>query len=466
MLTIWGKQNQRGHGNGFCDGFSRRSFLQIGGSAVGGVAMGGLNLSDVLGMEERGRTGSSNKSIINIYLPGGPSHLDMWDLKPNAPSEIRGEFSPIRTNVPGMEICEHFPRLAKMADKFAIIRSLADSDGGHDCYQCMTGHRKNERGPVGGWPTAGAWVSRLAKNVDPAIPPNLALMYQTGNRTWGDPYKAGFLGAQHNPFNLVGRKAREKSDNMVLKGISLERLQDREALRSAFDKFQKDVDSRPGLAGGDSNLDQALGILTDSKLGDALDLSLEDPKVLARYGKSQEKFQRDGAPKMIENFCVARRLVEAGARYIALNYSRWDWHGGDGMNFPRSREEFPLLDQGLSALIEDLHDRGLDKDVSIVMWGEFGRTPKINTKNSRDHWPRANAAVVAGGGMQTGQVIGETTKNGEEPKKRPVKFQEVFATLYHNMGISAHREEDRVFDGSGTPRYPVDSGVEPIHELV
>ena len=136
------------------------------------------------------------------------------------------------------------------------------------------------------------------------------------------------------------------------------------------------------------------------------------------------------------------------------------------MNFPRSREEFPLLDQGLSALIEDLHERGLDQDVSIVMWGEFGRTPKINTKNSRDHWPRANAAILAGGGMRTGQVIGSTTKNGEEPNQRPVTFQEVFATLYHNMGISAHREEDRVFDGSGTPRYPVDSGVEPIRELI
>lgn len=473
MLTIFGKRESNplgrkriGTGQGFCDGLSRRSFLQIGGTVVGGVAAGGLALNDILGMEARAGIGSSQKSIINIYLPGGPSHLDMWDLKPNAPVEVRGEFSPIKTNVSGIEICEHFPRLAKLADKFAIVRSLADSDGAHDCYQCMTGHKKGERGPVGGWPTAGAWVSKLSKNNDPAIPPNLALMYQTGNRTWGDPYQAGFLGSQHNPFNMVGRKARGRSDNMVLKGITLERLRDRETLRNAFDQFQRETDANPKLSGVDSNLDQALGILTDSKLGDALDLSQEDPKTLERYGKSQEKFQRDGAPKMIENFCVARRLVEAGARYVALNYSRWDWHGGDGMNFPRSREEFPLLDQGLSALIEDIYDRGLDQDVSVVMWGEFGRTPKINNKNSRDHWPRANAAFLSGGGMRTGQVIGETTKNGEEPNKRPVKFQEVFATLYHNMGISAHREEDRVFDGSGTPRYPVDSGIEPIHELI
>jgi hypothetical protein len=462
MLTIWGRDNDPSSiGSKFCDGYSRRSFLQI-----GGAAMGGLALHEILSAEAQAGTGSANKSIINIYLPGGPSHLDMWDLKPNAPVEIRGEFSPIDTNVPGIQICELFPRMAKMMDKFAIIRSLSDSDGAHDCFQCMTGHKKGERGPSGGWPSAGAWVSKLSKNNDPAIPPNLALMYQTGNRTWGEPYTAGFLGAKHNAFNMVGRKAREKSENMVLNGISLERLQDRESLRKAFDLFRRDVDSKRNMESLDTNVAQALGILTDSKLGDALDLSKEDPKILARYGESVEEFQRDGAPKMIENFCIARRLVEAGARYVALNYSRWDWHGGDGMNFPRSREEFPLLDQGLSALVTDLHERGLDRDVSVVVWGEFGRTPKINNNNSRDHWPRANAAILAGGGMRTGQVIGETNKFGEEPSKRPVKFQEVFATLFHNMGISANREEDRVFDGSGTPRYPVDSGIDPIHELI
>jgi uncharacterized protein (DUF1501 family) len=218
------------------------------------------------------------------------------------------------------------------------------------------------------------------------------------------------------------------------------------------------------MDGVDANMQQAIGILTDSKLGDALDLTKEDPHVVERYGKNDERFQRDGAPKMVENFCIARRLVEAGARYVALNYSRWDWHGGDGMNFPRSREEFPLLDQALSALVTDLHERGLDKDVSVVMWGEFGRTPKINNHNSRDHWPRANACVLAGGGMRSGQVIGETNKYAEEPVKRPVKFQEVFATLYHNMGMDAHR--DRIFDGSGTPRYPVDPGNEPLYELI
>ncbi|HUG70909.1 MAG TPA: DUF1501 domain-containing protein [Pirellulaceae bacterium] len=456
MLTILGQADTK---SSFCDRFSRRGFLQI-----GGAAMGGLALNQILQMEANAGIGSSHKAIINIYLPGGPSHLDMWDLKPNAPAEIRGEFDPIATNVPGIKFCEMFPNLAKIADKFAIIRSLSDSDGRHDCYQCMTGRKFGERGPSGGWPSAGAWISRLAGPANKAIPPNLAMMYATGNRTWGEPGLAGFLGPMHNPFNLVGRKAREKSDNMVLQGITLERLQDRDQLRAAVDQFRRDVDTAARMQSVDAYMGQALDILTDSKLGDALDLSKEDPRIVARYGKSDEKFQRDGAPRMIENFCIARRLVEAGARYVALNYSRWDWHGGDGMNYPMSREEFPLLDQGLSALIMDLHERGLDKDVSVVMWGEFGRTPKINQNNSRDHWPQANAAILAGGGLRTGQVIGETSKYGEEPVKRPVKFQEVFATLYHKLGIDAHR--DRLFDGSGIPRYPVDSEIEPIHELI
>jgi uncharacterized protein (DUF1501 family) len=224
------------------------------------------------------------------------------------------------------------------------------------------------------------------------------------------------------------------------------------------------VDSSGMMANMDVYEQQAMGILTDSKLADALDLSQEDPKIVARYGQSVEKFQRDGAPKMIENFCIARRLVEAGARFVSLNYSRWDWHGGDGMNFPRSREEFPLLDQGLSALITDLHERGLDQDVSVVVWGEFGRTPKINARSSRDHWPRVSCAMLAGGGMQTGQVVGATNRSGEYAEKRPVKFQEVFATLYHNVGLDLNGT--RVFDLSGVPRYLVDQGIEPIHEII
>jgi len=457
MLTIYGQKEK--NSAGFCDGMSRRSFLTI-----GGAAMGGATLSQILAMEATAGIGSSHKSIINIYLPGGPSHIDMWDPKPNAPAEIRGEFRPISTKVPGIQICEQFPRVAKLMDKFAIIRSLSDSDGRHDGYQCMTGRRFGSRGPNGGWPSAGAWVSRLGGHVNQAVPAHLSLMYPTGNRTWGEPGKSGFLKRSHSPFNLVGRKPRQSPGNMVLNGITLERLQDRNSLRKSLDRYRRDADAELKMRSVDTYTEQALGILTDSKLNEALDLSKEDPKIVARYGKSDVRFQRDGAPKMIENFCVARRLVEAGARYVSLNYSRWDWHGSDGMNFPRSRQEFPLLDQGLSALISDLYERGLDRQVSVVVWGEFGRTPKINKRNSRDHWPRANAALMAGGGMRMGQVIGETNRYGEHPSRRPVKFQEVFATLYQRLGLNAHR--DRIFDGSGTPRYPVDHGNEPMRELV
>ena len=456
MLTIYGRSSRRAH---TCDGVSRRNFLKI-----GGMAMGGLSLAQALQMEATARLGSNQKSIINIYLPGGPSHIDLWDLKPDAPADIRGEFSPARSNVPGIEICELFPRMSQMMDKFIPIRSICDADGRHDGYQCMTGFKFGARGPAGGQPAAGAWVSHLQGPVNEAVPPHLSLMYPTGNRTWGEPGTGGFLGVKHNPFNLVGKTARSTPENMILNGITLERLRDRTALRNSFDRFRSDLDTSGAMDGLDVYSQQALGILSTSKLAEALDLSKEDPRIVERYGKSDEKFQRDGAPKMIENFCIARRLVEAGARFVSLNYSRWDWHGGDGMNFPRSREEFPLLDQGLSALVTDLHERGLDRDVSVVVWGEFGRTPKINSKNSRDHWPRVSCAMLAGGGMRTGQVIGATNKYGEHAVERPVKFQEVFATLYHNVGLDVRKV--RVFDNTGVPRYLVDDGIQPIHEVI
>lgn len=455
MLTILGRPANKAAG--FCDGMSRRGFL-----TVGGFALGGISLASVLQAEPQ--AASSHKAIINIYLPGGPSHIDMWDPKPNAPKEICGEFDTIATNVPGIEICELFPKMAAMMDKFAIVRSLSDSDGAHDAYQCMTGRKKSDRQPPGGWPAAGAWVSKMQGPVRDSIPAHMAVMYETGNRTWGEPGTGGFIGVSHSPFNVVGRQARSSNENMVLQGITLERLQDRVQLRQSLDGFKQTLDHKGVMDSVDISLQKAMGILAGKELANALDLSKEDPRILARYGKSDEMFQRDGAPQMVENFCVARRLVEAGARFVSLNYSRWDWHGSDGMNYPKSREEFPKLDQALAALVTDLHERGLDKDVSVVCWGEFGRTPKINGNNSRDHWPPANTALLAGGGMRCGQVVGQTNRNGEYPIERPIKFQEVFATLYHNAGLEF--ANTRVFDQAGTPQYIVDQGIEPIRELI
>ena len=456
MLTIFGQRDRRPN---HCDGVSRRSFLK-----VGGMAAGGLSMSQLLALEAQAGIGRSHKSIINIFLPGGPSHIDLFDLKPDAPSEIRGEFSPIRTNVPGLEISEVFPKLAQHADKFALIRSITGADGRHDGFQCMTGRTRNENAPAGGWPMLGSTVSRLHGQADPAIPANLSMMYPTRHRDWGDPHNAGFVGKAHDPMPLVSKDPLAKPESMSLRGITLERLADRKQLLASVDQFRRQVDQSEALRGMDAFTQQAMSILTTSKLADALDVSKEDPRIVERYGKNDPTYQRDGAPKMVQNFLIARRLVEAGARVVSMNYSRWDWHGGDGMNFPRTREEAPLLDQALSALLIDLEERGLDKDVSVVVWGEFGRTPKINKMNSRDHWPQVSFALMAGGGMNCGQVIGATNRLGEYATERPVTFQEVFATLYHNIGIDVRTAT--IEDLSGRPQYLVDAGVEPIRELV
>src|SRR5262249_42727233 len=219
------------------------------------------------------------------------------------------------------------------------------------------------------------------------------------------------------------------------KGVTLEGLQDRVRLLKAFDGLNRTLDQRGVMDGMDAFNQQAMGILTSSRLVKALDLSKEDAKVVARYGVDDPDFERDGAPRMVRNFCIARRLVEAGARVVTLNFTRWDWHGPDGKNFVQGKKDMPLLDRAICALVGDLHDRGLDKDVSVVVWGEFGRTPRINKFASRDHWPQVSCALLAGGGMRTGQVIGATNRYAEHAVRRPVTHQEVFATLYHNVGV-------------------------------
>jgi uncharacterized protein (DUF1501 family) len=461
MLTLLGRPDPEA-AHDFSP-LTRRNFLRI-----GGLVAGGLSLGQLLSIEASAKTGRSHKALINIYLCGGPSHIDMFDLKPDAPPEIRGEFRPIGTNVPGIRICELFPRMAKMMDKFALIRSIVDSDGLHDAYQCMTGRKRKDPRPAGDWPSLGAFVSKLEGPVTPGVPANASLMYPTGN-PFSETGGSGFAGAAHEPLCLVNKNPEQKPEGLVLKGMTPERLQDRVALLEAVDTFRRDADRSGVMEKFDHYGRQAIEILNTSKLAEALDLSKEDPKILERYGPNDPKYHLqepvpDGAPRMIRNLCVARRLVEAGARVVSLNYTRWDWHGIDGKMFPKGREQFPLLDQGLSALVTDLHERGLDKDVSVVVWGEFSRTPRINQANSRDHWSAVNFALLAGGGMKTGQVIGATDRLGEHVIERPVTFQEVFATLYNRMGIDI--ETATVEDRAGRPQYLVDSGVKPLRELI
>lgn len=444
MLTIHGERTR------FCDGVSRRNFLKI-----GALGLGGLTLPDIFRAEASAGSKNSHKAVIMIFLPGGPSHQDMFDLKTDAPSEIRGEFKPIKTNVPGIQICEHLPMLAGMMDKMAIIRSIVGATGDHYAVQCLTG-RSHVKPPQGGWPSLGSVLSKLQGPVDSAVPPFVGLSPKMGHMEWADAGAPGFLGVAHAPFKPDGAG---KTD-MVLNGITLDRLSDRKALLSGFDRFRRDVDATGLMEGLDSFNQQAFGMLTSSKLLQALDLQNEDPKVRDRYGKGDPKNRDDGGPKLMEHFLMARRLVESGVRCVTLAFSRWDHHGD---NFGALRQDLPLLDQGVSALIEDLHQRGLDKDVSVVVWGEFGRTPTINKDGGRDHWPRVSCALLAGGGMKTGQVIGATDRLGGEATDRPVQFGEVFATLYHNLGLDVTAATLR--DLSGRPQYLVD-GFQPMKELV
>jgi hypothetical protein len=438
--------------SGYCDGVSRRNFLKI-----GALGLGGLALPQLLQAEAASGLKRSHKAIIMIFLPGGPSHQDMFDLKADAPSEIRGEFKPIPTNVDGLEICEHLPRLAKCMDKAAIIRSVVGAFDDHDAYQCLTG-RPNRSLPPGGWPSLGAVLSKVQGPVNRALPPFVGLSPKMGEMRWARSGDPGFLGPAHAPFqpNKGGGK-----EDMVLNGVTLDRLADRRALLQGFDQFRRDIDASRMMEGLDAFNQQAFGILTSSQLLQALDVEREDPKVRATYGKGDARNRDDGGPKLMEHFLVARRLVEAGARCVTLAFSRWDHHGD---NFGALRQDLPLLDQGLSALLEDLHQRGLDRDVSVVVWGEFGRTPTINKGGGRDHWPRVSCALLAGGGMKLGQVIGATDRLGGEANARPVYFGEVFATLYHNLGIDVNKTT--VTDLSGRPQFLVDNGLQPMRELV
>jgi len=387
----------------------------------------------------------------------------MFDLKMDAPSGIRGEFKPIHTNVPGIDICEHFPTLATMMDKFTIIRSLVGSSGDHDAYQCMTGRKRDPR-EAGFWPSMGAWVSKVQGPVDRTIPAHVTLMYRTGEQRWGYPGEGGFLGLAHAPFRLVGGKENNlKSDNLTLKGVTLEQLQDRVGLLRSFDDLNRAVDRTGVMDGMDAFNRQALDILTSTRLKEALDLSKETPEVLARYGVDDPGFERDGAPRMVRNFCVARRLVEAGARVVTMNFTRWDWHGSDGKNFVQGKKDMPLLDKAITALVTDLHERGLHQDVSVIVWGEFGRTPRINKDASRDHWPQLSCALLAGGGMRHGQVIGASNRLAEHATQRPLTHQDIFATLYHSLGMNLN--DVREYDPNGRPHYPVENNT-PIRELV
>ncbi len=448
MLSIPGQPTR------LCDGYTRRDVLRI-----GALGVGGLTLPRLLRAEAQAAPAKrmSHKAVIMVYMVGAPPHQDMYDLKMDAPSEIRGPFKPIKTNVPGIEICEHLPRLALMMDKLVPLRAVYGSpNGAHDSYICYTGRQKPNE-PRGGWPSVGSTVSKLLGPTNPAIPPFVGLAPDAGHPPYGSPGLPGFLGQTHAAFRPSG----DVGKDMKLQGIDANRLADRRRLLKSFDRFRRDVDQSGMLEGMDAFQQRAMDMLTSSAVAEALDLSKEDPRVLAMYGKGDPKKHADGAPLNLQHFLLARRLVEAGSRVVTLNFGRWDFHSN---NHKSLKEKYlPLWDRGVSALVQDLHDRGLDKDVAVVLWGEFGRTPKINNNAGRDHWPQVGGGLLSGGGFKTGQVIGSTDRTASEPKDRPTHFGEVVATLYHHLGINPNQAT--VNDLQSRPRYLVDEW-KPMRELI
>ena len=447
MLTISGQNHHR-----LCDGVSRRDFLRI-----GALGMGGLTLPQLLQAETATGVGKSPKAVIMIYLVGAPPHQDMFDLKMDAPSEYRGPYKPISTNVPGIQISEHMPHCAKIMDKLVPLRSVYGSpDGAHDSFICYTGRTVRNQ-PPGGWPSMGSVLSRLNPSTGAAIPPFVGLAPKAGHPPYGSPGLPGFLGEPCAAFRPNGAGM---GDLKLASNITVDRFNDRRALLAGFDQFRRDVDNSGMMDGLDAFTQQAFGVLTSSKLVEALDISKEPQKVRERYGKGDTRNYGDGAPRNLEHFLLARRLVEAGARCVTLNFGRWDFHSN---NHSELLTHLPWFDQAFSALVEDLHERGMDKDVAVVAWGEFGRTPLINKDAGRDHWPQVGCGVLAGGGLKTGQVIGATDRLGGSIADRGMHFGEVFATLYHQMGIDTNQVT--LPDYSGRPQYLVD-GWQPMKELI
>jgi hypothetical protein len=421
MLTIWGKSQR------YCDGINRRNFLQLGAFGAG------LTLADVLRVKAAqepaaAARSTSQKAAIMIYLPGGPSHIDMYDLKPDAPMEFRGEFQPIATNVPGVQICEHMPLQARMWDKLACVRSLISTDE-HSDSLVSTGFSENVN-RTAAHPCFGSVLSKLRSGGSNDVPPFVSL--RGGGSMGTEP---GYLGVAHRPFTPSGPAV----ENLRLaSGINIERMDDRKSLLGQFDNVRREIDASGTMKGMDSFAGRAFDMIASGTVRKALDLKNEDPRTRDRY-------------KGIEQFLTARRLVEAGVGCVTLSYGGWDTHSG---NFKQLKQQLPVLDRAIANLIGDLHDRGMADDVITVMWGEFGRTPKVNnTDAGRDHWSPVMSAFIAGGGLKMGQAIGASSARGEYPKDRPYKVPHLLSTIYHAMGIDPAYTFP---NGAGRPMYILD----------
>lgn len=453
---------------------SRRRLFLAGSCGIAGLTLPDLLRGDALAKATAGPAAVRRaRAIINVHLDGGPPQMDTIDMKPDGPAEVRGEFAPIATCVPGIQVCELLPGIAKQADRFAFVRSIVGSAGAHDAFQCQSGYPAAALRSQGGWPALGCVLARQWGSPQDAAPAFVDLMQ--GRGLVRNSARPGFLGRAYAPFRpdigalfdrpleagmqaeLAARGPGHATPLVLAPSLPLGRLSDRRALLGELDGWRRRLDAGDDMEAIDRFHEQAVGILTSGRVAAALDLEAESPRVRDRYrlpGPEQQRFTTaDGADATLK-FLLARRLVEAGVRCVSISLSDFDTHGD---NFPRLRHILPILDTGLSALVDDLTERGLLDEVVIVVWGEFGRTPRINARGGRDHWPAVSPALLVGGGIRGGRVIGETDRWAAEVLGGAVSFQDVVATLYHLLGLDPSRP-GTLTDATGRPHALVESG--------
>jgi Protein of unknown function (DUF1501) len=418
----------------FCDGFARRDFLH-----AGTIGLLGFGLTHFLSLKATGNISQDKDlNVIQLFLVGGPSQLDTWDMKPEAPAEIRGPYKPIRTNVPGIEICEIFPRMAQIADKYALVRSLyhtaaAVHDIGHQIMQTgrlfQGGVVSPHFGCVLGWKKGGRG----------AVPAHVLLPKSIGNTGGGLPHgqDAGFLGKTFDPFVLNADPSDPNfkvPDLLPPDYLATLRTDRRRHWRQIVDKSLQELESLPDARLYDSNFNQAYGLMSSSSAREAFELEQESDKVRDAYGRN----------RFGQSCLLARRLIEAGVRYVTVNMFEtvfdeitWDIHGSRPFSPISCYRDLvgPMFDNAFSSLITDLDQRGLLKNTLVIATGEFGRTPKVNPAGGRDHWPGCWTAIFAGGGIRGGQVVGASDPVGAAPRDRPVSPAEFAATVYHLMGL-------------------------------
>ena len=437
VLSMFGKREST------CDRIDRRNVLRIG--MLGGT---GLTQADWLAAKSCAETTNATapKAVIQVFLGGGPSHYETFDPKPDAPVEIRGPYSPIATNVAGTQVCETLPLLARLADKYSLIRSCCHDNPGHGGGQryVITGYKSAslEGELPHDYPATGSIVSRVRGSMQHGMPTFLC---------FGGDGSPEFLGPAFAPFKVYSTGKPVGLE--VNPSMKLERMDDRRQLRKSLDNLRRQADTQRLMNSLDTLEQQAYEMLTSTAAHEAFDLKLESDSTRQRYGEHE-------AGKCC---LLARRFIEAGAGFVTLRMGSWDHHGNAGGTITSGMQQNgPPLDQSVSALISDLDERGLSEQVIVLVWGEFGRTPRINQFFGRDHWPQAMSVLLAGGGLKMGRVIGATNRKGEYPADRALSPGDILATVYRQLGINI---EHSFINNAGRP-IPILNHGAVIPELV